>query len=34
MRYARRVRKTNAVRAQYARLINASPDEIGFLFAI
>ena len=27
------LRKTNAVRAQYARLINASPDEIGFLFA-
>jgi len=27
------LRKTNAVRAQYAKLINASPDEIGFLFA-
>jgi selenocysteine lyase/cysteine desulfurase len=27
------LRKTNAIRAQYARLINASPDEIGFLFA-
>jgi len=27
------LRKTNAVRAQYAQLINASPDEIGFLFA-
>ncbi len=25
--------KTNVVRAQFARLINASPDEIGFLFA-
>ena len=25
--------KTDAVRAQYARLINASPDEIGFLSA-
>ena len=25
------LRKTNAVRAQYAKLINASPDEIGFL---
>jgi cysteine desulfurase / selenocysteine lyase len=27
------LRKTNAVRVQYAKLINASPDEIGFLFA-
>ncbi|MEO8677868.1 MAG: aminotransferase class V-fold PLP-dependent enzyme [Vicinamibacterales bacterium] len=27
------LRKTDAVRAQYARLINASPDEIGFLSA-
>ncbi len=27
------LRKTNAVRAQYAKLVNASPDEIGFLFA-
>jgi selenocysteine lyase/cysteine desulfurase len=27
------LQKTDAVRAQYARLINASPDEIGFLFA-
>jgi len=27
------LRKTNAVRTQYAKLINASPDEIGFLFA-
>jgi cysteine desulfurase / selenocysteine lyase len=27
------LRRTNAVRAQYAKLINASPDEIGFLFA-
>lgn len=25
--------KTNEVRGQYARLVNASPDEIGFLFA-
>jgi len=27
------LKKTDAVRAQYARLINASPDEIGFLSA-
>ena len=27
------LRKTDAVRAQFARLINASADEIGFLFA-
>ena len=27
------LRKTDEVRAQYARLINASPDEIGFLSA-
>src|SRR5215472_13090939 len=27
------LRKTDAVRAQYAKLINASPDEIGFLSA-
>src|SRR5689334_15435375 len=27
------LKKTDAVRAQYANLINASPDEIGFLFA-
>jgi selenocysteine lyase/cysteine desulfurase len=27
------LRKTDAVRAQFARLINASPDEIGFLSA-
>ncbi len=27
------LKKTNDVRGQFARLINASPDEIGFLFA-
>ena len=27
------LKKTDVVRAQFARLINASPDEIGFLFA-
>ncbi len=27
------LRKTDEVRAQFARLINASPDEIGFLFS-
>lgn len=27
------LRKTDEVRAQYARLVNAGPDEIGFLFA-
>src|SRR5262245_41373112 len=27
------LKKTDEVRAQFARLVNASPDEIGFLFA-